>query len=76
MRQGGTHNDRYLPDKAIDLLDEAGSCRRLARAREEASTSVHKLQQQLKRLNQEKAVDLQNHNFGGGGTPCALAMCP
>eukprot|EP00667_Euglena_gracilis_P000566 EG_transcript_566 len=56
-------NDRYLPDKAIDLLDEAGSCRRLARAREEASTSVHKLQQQLKRLNQEKAVDLQNHNF-------------
>jgi len=56
-------NDRYLPDKAIDLMDEAGSCRRLALSRASVSSPLAKLQQQLKKLTQDKASELQNHNF-------------
>jgi ATP-dependent Clp protease ATP-binding subunit ClpC len=57
-------NDRFLPDKAIDLMDEAGSCLRLAHSKCTApSTEMQKLQVQLTRLKQEKSKDLYAHDF-------------
>jgi ATP-dependent Clp protease ATP-binding subunit ClpC len=57
-------NDRFLPDKAIDLMDEAGSCLRLAHSKRSApSTEMQKLQTQLAQLRQEKAKDLHAHDF-------------
>jgi ATP-dependent Clp protease ATP-binding subunit ClpC len=57
-------NDRFLPDKAIDLLDEAGSCQRLAASRRNAPPSkVQKLQKQLCTLKQVEADHLHSHEF-------------
>ena len=43
-------NDRFLPDKAIDLLDEACTC---ANLRNVAISDYEKLQSELKRLDEE-----------------------
>ena len=57
-------NDRFLPDKAIDLIDEAGSCRRLAHSKRSAPPpDAQKLKSQLNTLKLEKAEDLRAHNF-------------
>ena len=62
--QGATPLRRFLPDKAIDLMDEAGSCLRLAHSKRSApSTEMQKLQTQLAQLRQEKAKDLHAHDF-------------
>lgn len=45
-------SDRFLPDKAIDLLDEACACASLA---SKELTENAKLNQQLKQLNDEEA---------------------
>ncbi len=52
-------NDRYLPDKAIDLIDEAASRVRLDAGKE--STKVKELKEELSKLNAEKdeAVSIQ-----------------
>lgn len=56
-------NDRFLPDKAIDVMDEAGSCRRLASARSRAAEPTQRFEQQLRRLEEEKRAALAEHNF-------------
>ena len=54
--------DRYLPDKAIDLIDEAAS-----RARLDSYNSpqeIKELEEKLKRLNAEKTKAARGENYG------------
>mmetsp|Transcript_77296 Transcript_77296/g.128920 ORF Transcript_77296/g.128920 Transcript_77296/m.128920 type:complete len:967 (-) Transcript_77296:1820-4720(-) len=57
-------NDRFLPDKAVDLLDEAGSCQRLAHSRRSAVASeLEQLQAQVEKLKEKKSVALRADDF-------------
>ncbi|MDB5083665.1 MAG: ATP-dependent Clp protease ATP-binding subunit [Bacilli bacterium] len=51
--------DRFLPDKAIDLLDEAGSKINLAQTSQESSNVQAKLE--LIRAQKEKATEAENY---------------
>ncbi|HIR98838.1 MAG TPA: ATP-dependent Clp protease ATP-binding subunit [Candidatus Coproplasma avistercoris] len=53
--------DRYLPDKAIDLIDEAASRARLNSYNTPAA--VKELEDKLKRLNQEKTKAAKDENY-------------
>ncbi len=53
--------DRYLPDKAIDLIDEAASKVRLAAYT--APPDIKKLEAKLKRLSEEKASAVNVQDF-------------
>ena len=55
-------NDRFLPDKAIDLLDEACTC---ANLRNVAISDYEKLSQQIEEIN-EKEEELSNTTDEGG----------
>ncbi len=54
-------NDRYMPDKAIDLLDEAGAHLRVGKGK--TSPEVRKLQKEQKLVNIriEEAVDAEDY---------------
>lgn len=54
-------NDRYMPDKAIDLLDEAAAHIKVGRAK--TSPDVRKLQKELKHatIKMEEAVDGEDY---------------
>uniref|UniRef100_A0A0D3HKG7 UVR domain-containing protein n=1 Tax=Oryza barthii TaxID=65489 RepID=A0A0D3HKG7_9ORYZ len=54
--------DRFLPDKAIDLMDEAGSIVRLRNAQCKPSKKVNDLEAELKKTLKEKndAISIQN----------------
>ncbi|MFB2646266.1 ATP-dependent Clp protease ATP-binding subunit [Raphidiopsis sp. BLCC-F218] len=54
-------SDRFLPDKAIDLIDEAGSRVRLRHSR---TIDNKELKQQLKNTSQEKAEAVRVQDFG------------
>ena len=54
--------DRYLPDKAIDLIDEAASRARLNSYNTPAA--VKELEDKLKRLSQEKQKAAKDENYG------------
>ncbi len=54
-------NDRFLPDKAIDLIDEAASKVRLAGSNEK--TKAQKLRDEIKRLSEEKEEAILSENF-------------
>ncbi|PNJ97277.1 ATP-dependent Clp protease ATP-binding subunit ClpC [Cylindrospermopsis raciborskii S07] len=54
-------SDRFLPDKAIDLIDEAGSRVRLRHSR---IIDNKELKQQLKNTSQEKAEAVRVQDFG------------
>ena len=53
--------DRYLPDKAIDLIDEAGSRVRLATSAE--PDSIKQLEQEIENLAKEKNDFISSQNF-------------
>ncbi len=53
--------DRYLPDKAIDLIDEAASRARLDSYN--TPEEVKELEEKLKRLNAEKAKAARGENY-------------
>ena len=53
--------DRYLPDKAIDLIDEAASKMRIKSGT--ASPEVQELEEQLKRTSAEKEEAILGENF-------------
>ncbi len=53
--------DRYLPDKAIDLIDEAASRARLDSYN--APAEVKELEERLKRLNAEKTKAARGENY-------------
>ena len=58
-------NDRYLPDKAIDLVDEAASKVRLTAF--VAPEAVSKLKKDIESLNQEKESAIQEEAFEKAG---------
>ena len=47
-------NDRFLPDKAIDLIDEASSRKRLEF--QESTPEIKKMEEKIKELEQQKEV--------------------
>ncbi|ASU78723.1 ATP-dependent Clp protease ATP-binding subunit [Actinopolyspora erythraea] len=53
--------DRYLPDKAIDLLDQAGARKRL-RTRT-PTTDVRELEEQAEQLSRDKAQAVSDENY-------------
>ena len=54
-------NDRYLPDKAIDLMDEAASKVRMAA--EETSPELKALEEKINTLHREKAEAIAAQDF-------------
>ncbi len=54
-------NDRYLPDKAIDVIDEASSKIRLNATL--APPEVRKLEEENKKLDEEKEVAIKNEAY-------------
>ncbi len=59
-------SDRYLPDKAIDLIDEAGS--RVHLRHSQSSPATRELKRELRQVTQEKdeSVKLQDFDKAGG----------
>ncbi len=57
--------DRYLPDKAIDLIDEAGSRLRLRHS--QISPDLRDLKQQLHQVTQDKNTAVQTQDFDQAG---------
>ncbi len=53
--------DRFLPDKAIDVIDEAGARARLAA--QAPPPEVAKLKEDLEKVNQEKEAAVRDQNF-------------
>ncbi|MEG2813880.1 MAG: ATP-dependent Clp protease ATP-binding subunit, partial [Oscillospiraceae bacterium] len=53
--------DRYLPDKAIDLIDEAASRVRLKTFT--APPKIKEIEAQIKEINSEKAAAVNSQNF-------------
>ena len=58
-------SDRFLPDKAIDLIDEAGSRVRLLRY--QRSPEEKKMDEELKRVLREKDDAVRNQDFDKAG---------
>ena len=54
-------NDRYLPDKAIDLIDEAGSRLRLKTANE--PDELKKLENEIKQISEQKNGFINSQDF-------------
>ena len=59
-------SDRYLPDKAIDLIDEAGSFVRLTKQQD--ASELGKLREELKTLREEKELAVREQNFERAST--------
>ncbi|RDB31348.1 ATP-dependent Clp protease ATP-binding subunit [Candidatus Similichlamydia laticola] len=54
---------RYLPDKAIDLLDEAGAMQRIAAANERPAFSDYEYEKELKVIQTQKELAIQNQEY-------------
>jgi ATP-dependent Clp protease ATP-binding subunit ClpC len=54
-------SDRYLPDKAIDVIDEAGSRVRLRKITQ--SPEMKKIQRDIDSIVREKKVSIENQEF-------------
>jgi ATP-dependent Clp protease ATP-binding subunit ClpC len=54
-------SERFLPDKAIDLIDEAGSCRRISNSVKPQEVSV--LEQEIAKLTIEKTNLVSTQNY-------------
>ncbi len=54
-------SERFLPDKAIDLIDEAGSCRRISNSVK--PQEVSKIEQDIAKLTIEKTNLVSNQNY-------------
>ena len=54
-------NDRFLPDKAIDVIDEAGACARLSVSA--IPTEVRELEKQVEEVAKEKEAAIQQQEF-------------
>ena len=58
-------NDRFLPDKAIDLIDEAASKVRLTTYAQ--PEEVHKLEEDCKKLEEQKVAAIQAEDYEKAG---------
>ena len=54
-------SDRYLPDKAIDVMDEAGSRARLSNIN--TPDNVVLIEKEIEKLNKSKVKSIDNQNF-------------
>jgi ATP-dependent Clp protease ATP-binding subunit ClpC len=54
-------SDRYLPDKAIDLIDEAGSRRKITSNKR--PSEITKMEREVERLNTEKSNLVSTQNY-------------
>ncbi|MBD3270152.1 AAA domain-containing protein [Candidatus Peregrinibacteria bacterium] len=54
-------NDRFLPDKAIDLLDEAASMRKIKS--KSSNNEIRKYQKELSKIIKEKEACVSNQNY-------------
>ena len=54
-------NDRFLPDKAIDVIDEAGACARLSVSA--IPTEVRDLEKNVEEVAKEKEAAIQQQEF-------------
>ena len=54
-------SDRFLPDKAIDVIDEAGSRVRLRKHVQ--SPEIRKIQKEIDSITREKKVRIENQEF-------------
>ena len=59
-------NDRFLPDKAIDLIDEAASRARIKTYTE--PDSLKKLEEEIENLSKDKEEAVRNQNFEKAAT--------
>jgi len=55
--------ERFLPDKAIDIIDEAASFVRSKIKQDESTTALQKAQQELAKIVQEKDLMVQKQQF-------------
>lgn len=55
--------DRFLPDKALDLLDEAAATLQLEIAGSEEAKRAHTLKQQMEQLRQKKEEAIEAENY-------------
>jgi ATP-dependent Clp protease ATP-binding subunit ClpC len=55
--------DRFLPDKAIDLVDEAASCVKVAATTDEGSKQRKSLEDDLEKAQKRKQRAVMNENF-------------
>jgi len=55
--------DRFLPDKALDLLDEAAASLQLQLAGDQEAQEVHALKKQLEALRQKKEQAIEAENY-------------
>lgn len=58
--------DRFLPDKAIDLVDEAASKVRLRAYT--APPQIKEIEEEIKRINEEKAAAVSSQDYEGAAT--------
>ena len=79
--------DRFLPDKAIDILDEAGARLRLEHDTPVLSDTGKELEKELKKVIQKKQTAAKAQNYLEAealfeqeaeltGTPCPPHACP
>src|SRR5947209_3642572 len=61
-------NDRFLPDKAIDLMDEAGSALRLEANEKGEGALVSQLERELAELQAEKEAAAQQEDYEKAAT--------
>jgi ATP-dependent Clp protease ATP-binding subunit ClpC len=59
-------SDRFLPDKAIDVMDETGA--RIKLKRYTMPPELRELEKELKRLNKEKNLYVKLHDFEKGAS--------
>ncbi|PIZ99455.1 MAG: ATP-dependent Clp protease ATP-binding subunit ClpC [Candidatus Komeilibacteria bacterium CG_4_10_14_0_2_um_filter_37_10] len=55
--------DKYLPDKAIDLIDEAASKLKVEATRDGRAKKIKKLQDNIKQIIKDKETAIQQENF-------------
>ncbi|WVZ57305.1 hypothetical protein U9M48_007706 [Paspalum notatum var. saurae] len=58
-----TDSDRFLPDKAIDLIDQAGPLVSLRHAKEKPSKGVQDLEAELDRIIKEKKDEVSRESY-------------
>lgn len=55
--------DRHLPDKALDLLDEAAACVKVANTRDDASRQAAAMNEELGSVQTDKEKAVENEDF-------------
>jgi len=55
--------DRFLPDKAIDLIDEAAACVRVAKSGESESKKLQALEDEIAKMARKKQKAVADENF-------------